>query len=338
MTQFRSVDDIRRFIERRLKKPIPDWVWEYITAFEDVYLRDILDGDAETLEEEIIPRVKTLLKVSKSPAVVQPNEKAGATELPPDRRLETLGRVVAAQASKDSEITRFREDILGGRLLKPEEAAQWIREMAAKEGHTVTISFDVPAEDWRDALLEKVQQFLASGGNFIPGMGERVTTLAFVSPPSEWVEYVPIRKGGVLHRLKKIARKLVWSEPRAVLFILTGEVPPIPLATTGIEIGQGPYPRVPRVKLNVAPHIKPDEVAKLYAQARRKLAAFSGVQKYQPLSEKTMALAVFAAGEDGSWAEKMAKWNKKNPQWGYSDRRRFARDAKKALRLVQFLA
>lgn len=324
------MDNVRRLIERCLRQSLPEWVWGYLLRFEETFLRDVAAGDEEVLREELIPRIRWLLKQA---GEAETKEKGDTAKVPPDERINAFLAVAVARAKKDEEIDRFRQRTLNGRLLKPEEVAGWIEQTAKREGHTVVVKLSVPAEELE--RVTAVAEQVVKENRTVPGTGWEVPTLAYPTPDGH-TRHVPIRYGGTLHRLKKLSRRLrFWPEPHAVSFILTGVVPPIPLATTGFKLERGPYPSVPRITLTVAPHLSPKEVARLYSTAKQRYKNLTGKRKIPALSSKTLALAAFAAERAGkTWSQLMRGWNERYPQWSYSDRRVFARDAKAAVKKV----
>src|SRR5690606_12849767 len=99
-----------------------------------------------------------------------------------------LTKIISSLMNKEEDIKKFRSEVLQGKLLTPEEAPKWIEEQAAREKHTLTISFDVDAgEGWEDRLLEEVKQFVQTqkDGKLLPfKVGMATTTLAYIKPPS----------------------------------------------------------------------------------------------------------------------------------------------------------
>lgn len=194
------------------------------------------------------------------------------------------------------------------------------------------MSIDVPAgKDFEKRLLREVKAALEGGRYAI-----RLILLDYLDPASSVTKCRPVRKDGLLGRLKLLAHKLArfWDEAAAVWFVLTGQAPPIPLARTRLTYdSRGQH----RITLELAPHLKPEEVAAIYARARRETPfGFPplGGRKYRPLTEKHLELAAFAAEEEGSWQELLDRWNARHPEWRYQDRRTFARDAKAAFERV----
>lgn len=336
--RFYSLEDVRRALEKRLRRPIPDAVWEALAEEEHLEVAEREEaGQRGAGLEYLIDKAREYLrlarKLERKPTLPKADEPhSGSREAPPDKRLWALTRITAFLVNRDEEVQKFRKEALGGRLLSPEEVPKWIEEQAAKEGRTVTISFDVLAgEGWQERLLKQVNRAVETDQ-----YSWRLTLLAYIDPSSSWQKHIPIRKDGVLGRLKQLAKKFdgFWDEAQAVWLILTGEAFAIPSAKTRLTFRTR---GVPRITLEVSPHLKPEAVAALYAQARRgDFLDFPPASKKtrRPLTEKHLTLAVFAVEEEGSWQELLNRWNEKYPQWQYKEKRTFARDAKAAYRRV----
>jgi len=361
MTHISSTDlsetEWRKRIQRKIKEEIPDEVWK---AFKDDYIEEanlnlssVGKSDEQEFKEKVneevdslaedVKRYLKLYRIGKAspklPSFQKTPQQLQPREIPPDKRFQSLTRIIGALANKEEDVIKFRREILNDKLLKPEEVPIWIEERAAKENHTHTISFDVDSGvGWEDRLLEEVKHFVESrkaGELWYPGTGAEKTVLAYPKPPSEWVDYVVINKKGVLGRLKHLTKKYqdFWNEAETVHFILTGIAFPISHARVGTYLS---FFGLDRVTLEVSPHLPGDKVKKLYLEMRKDLLNFKGSKqnKKRMLTEKHLTLAVFAVEEKGSWAMKLRKWNKKYPQWAYPDtaRRRstFARDCRAA--------
>lgn len=297
---------IRQLVEKKMGKPVPEWVWEWLE--EEDYITSAIqeeEGERGAGVKWLIGKIKSLTEKSRSskPVIPQIEEKTKEKEVSPDRRFWALSRIVASLANRDEEVQRFRREVLGGRLLSPEEVPEWIEEQANREQHTLT-------------------------GGFWPHK-ESITLLEYISPPSQWVYGVAINKKGVLGRLKRIAAKFkgFWDEAKAVHFILTGQAFPVSQAKIRTTISA-----VPKITLEVSPHLRPEEVAKIYSKAKREYE--QRFAQRRKLSEKHLTLAVFGVEEEGSWGQLLIKWNRKYPYWRYKDRATFARDVRTAYERV----
>jgi len=126
-----------------------------------------------------------------------------------------------------------------------------------------------------------------------------------------------------------------WSEvqeAQLVGFILTGLPPALPKARARLHVDSW---GTKRISLEVDARMPPAEVAQSYSQLRQEYSQdMLGVNpsKDRPMSDKHLELGVFLAKSEGegAWEELMAAWNREQPEWAYTDRRNFARDAKSA--------
>lgn len=182
------------------------------------------------------------------------------------RRAEASGEYMAIRATLDEDVQAYRAKLLGGRLLTPEQARDFIASPAnqwlpskwfAEHGVSPTahraewIVDDVGVGLSATGELEEV--FYVYEGRMKIGPPEQVldSNPAFVRNSKLRFEdrrylYVPpvdgnhvsedksidIGPGSVLDSLRRMAKRLVgeecvyWSEPQAVWFVLTGEAKP----------------------------------------------------------------------------------------------------------------
>ena len=351
------MNNLREKIEKELGRKMPDFVWLILKTenLPDVehFLRHGKAAERKEAFFDLLNKAQFYCKKWDSEEKKQPDvrlpeykempaeeEIASAEEKvapPPNKRFQALTDIVTTLANNDNEIISFRQEVLNGKPLKPEEVPEWIKSTAEKEGHTLTVTLNVPAGDnLGESLAEQAKQ-VASGfeqGKFAPGVGYGNVYLSYVNPRSEWREVVPINKSGILGRLKKLAKKYeaFWSEAQAVHFILTGKACPITPARVRFKLNS--Y-GIHKVTLEVSPHLTGDNVRSLYIKGRQKLfQVLKTDRNSRRISEKHIQLAVFAVKENGSWVYKMKKWNVKNPQWKYNNSSNFARDCKTAYRRV----
>lgn len=81
--------------------------------------------------------------------------------------------------------------------------------------------------------------------------------------------------------------------------------------------------------IEIAPTVNPSELLSIIK--RRVINEYPHKKKLRALSVKSIRLAEFVLTHNESWEERKEKWNGEYPKWKYSDRRRFARDAKSAV-------
>lgn len=314
----KTTDDVRQALARLLgRDPRPN-IWSFLVKKR--WPSDVLAGDA-TLDELFreYRDLETLGQPEQKPPIVR--------ELPPDKRDWALSRILAVEAARWPEVRAFRQDVLGGRLLSPQDVPAWIEAQAAADGpSTLWIRLPLPPgaspAQWFSALAE-----LSEHERGQLSVAVQSETLQFAL--DGWTATVPVRRNGTLGRLKRLAQQLepFWPEAWAVLWVLTATVPPIPRARVkqtfrGFERDL--------ITLEVNPRASKEEVAELYAKARADV--FKGPDR--PMTEKHLELAVFFAAHEGTLRELMDRWNAAHPTWAYREFTNFGRDARQAYRRV----
>jgi len=332
----------RKRVQREIGK-VPDVVWKEVVKdgwieYANVDEEEEQGAGLRTLIDTVEKEMHKCEVYSVGPKIPkhQQGQDTPPREVPPDKRFQALSKIISILASRDEEILKFRQQVLNSKLLKPGEVPEWIKSTAKKEGHTLTVTLNVSrGNNYSESLVEIAKQLALDikQRKFTPGVAYGIVTLSYINPSSEWTETVPINKSGILGWLKHLARQYetFWPEAGAVHFILTGIAYPISQAKVGIKLKS---PGLSKVTLEVSPHLPGAKVAKYYLEERKKLLRDIGrkEEKSRKLTEKHLALAVFAVEESGSWAMKLRKWNRKHPQWAYPDTARstFARDCRTA--------
>lgn len=310
-------------MERVLERRLDDETWDFATEQEWVAAaHEELDSDVQPTKvvEGLAGRIRQLLDYRSAPRSTE------SRQIPPDGRDEALARVLAALASRDKSVARFRREVLRGRLLEPGRVTTWVRRHAQREGPP-TFRRIVPVE---------------RGGTPLP------TPFGFVEEQALYLEAwdddglsrnVPIREDGVLWRLKKLCKWLgeeySFAEPDGVAFILSGRMPTAPRARAGFSVA----PRLPArsfVRMDVNPRVSPREVADLYATMRGRLLRLMDLgSRSRAMTVQHAELAIFAAEQEAkSWDELRHRWNAAHPEREFVDVRRFIRDVRAAYRRV----
>jgi len=276
---------------------------------------------------------------------------------------------VARIAANDFHVRRYRERVLGEKLLTSEQARALIHSPAAQVFSPRQFSnWGIPLVG-HAAELKEAEETLRDnrvvGGSFTvyvepPGI-ERVISrglreLSF-GDESGYAERITVGKGSVLGELVELADKLhatyPWeSKADIVHFLLTGTVPAIPPVRMyysqkrkpDSELSPGGF-RHGTITLEVAPWISAKTVEAAYRDAKRQV---SGNRKYRRLEEKSLKMIRFIAGYDKpprgrrlleAW--NATEWVAKNPAWYYDpDKRgessRFWRDYHRARRTLVY--
>jgi hypothetical protein len=138
--------------------------------------------------------------------------------------------------------------------------------------------------------------------------------------------------GRVAYVARELARRAPWTEQHAAWFTLTGDPPSIPPILYGVARHADQTYRRAVVRLEIEPWVPHDAVLAAYAQAQAEVLSSAN----RALGERSAELARFAAGDAGrlSVAAAMRLWNTTYPQWAEHDRRNFQRAANQARRLV----
>ncbi|MCS6954308.1 MAG: hypothetical protein NZM33_15790 [Bryobacteraceae bacterium] len=205
--------------------------------------------------------------------------------------------LLAHEAEKDPRVSLWRERALGGRLLAPQALAGWIRTVAAEQ----------PPEP--NTLPVRFIQF----------------------PENGWVVSLPVRAGGILDQLERLAQSLArifdWHPAEAVAFIATGQVPQFRLYRVRFT-RQFVIPRLSRITLELCPTLSPRQVARLYDAMRK--SVLSGRPKR--LSERQLKLVLFRLTHHQlSHRDALRRWNRAYRRWAYRRLDNFKRDVRVAI-------
>ena len=320
-------EQVRAQAERALGHPIPEPIWRRVVKKN--YVREVQEGYDRAFQE-LVDECKSLEKLVRECSAAVPVTAGRQHEVLPDRRLLALSRILAAEAEGLPEVVKFRQEVLGGRLLAPEEVKPWVESQAERERPAKgAVPRPVSVLEVYPAHKKDSEQWLTPEDQIVhqknpPFPGE-----------NGWIHRVVIHSStGVLARLKDLAVRLcrrypIWQEAQAVGFILTGMVPLVPKARVTVTFGVGL-----RITLNLDPWLPVNEVAKIYSHYRQEF--FPG-QGGHPIGEKNLSLAVFVVENErpgATWGALMAEWNQTHPEWAYSDRHLFARDARASIERI----
>jgi hypothetical protein len=324
--------DIRDRLCRETRGQVNEVIWAYLE--EKGYVAEVEQGFPDAFRQ-LVREYKKLQKLTQETRKTSREVKSEG-QVSADNRHVVLSHILAAEAGRNPEVKKFREEVLGGRLLKPEEMEGWIEETRRKDGPpTLYAKMRLEEVDFQeDRGRMKIVPVLAGDSPGSAVVGLSFETLEYPSF-SGVIKSVPINAFGILGRLKKVVSRIakdesLWGEHNAVTFILTGLVPIIPKMKYGYRFSSrgGPF----WVTMTFDVRLSPAEVARHYSEIRRKV--FAGQDK--PLSEKHEELALFTASkkDNHTWEKLMHLWNEKYPQWAYTNRRNFARDAAAAIRRI----
>ena len=251
------------------------------------------------------------------------------------QRRYALSRLLALEAERNPEVMSFRARHLEGGLLGWEQVEEWIKERAQTDGgHSQYVEMVLPAGA---TLKPTLSGLVAESSALLRDLqiegGVKAQTLKYGLPGEKWVKVAPVRAGGVLDELRKLADRLAdsysWTKDQATVFVLTKVTPYMVGIRVETEI-QTEHPAASKIRLEIDPVVAPQEVLKAYSELRQQVLKGT----YRPLREKHLKLAVFAAERrpPAKWAQVMRAWNDEHPEYEYEKETVFARDCTAAQR------
>jgi len=300
----RTEDDVHQLVTARLRRSPDQAVWDQLV--EDRWPQDLLAEagvDREEILEDLVQKVRTL----EGRFITGRRATAAGTTTESllylwNERADGIARLQAIEANELPEVVAFRRQVLRGRLLQDSvhksNVASWIE---------------------REAKKQK------------PPLGAQ--TLAYFRPLESQIYEIRVQEDGKLGRLREVVSSLVerygWLPAHAVRFVLTGHDPQA--FSSLVTINRGASPAADRIVLTLSPWVSPQEVARIYSEARA--AVRKPMRDVIPL---TVELAVFAAQRnDGRpWREVMIEWNRRFPRHPRREVKRFTRDCREAYRKI----
>jgi hypothetical protein len=245
-----------------------------------------------------------------------------------------LAILVGREAANDEAVVKFRQRALMGQVLPLARVKGWLEDQAAKDGKpTVWLqNVAVPPDHEIRRVPHRWMFFTEPGLTISQEHPAEVSSRMLVCAlPGEPPVTVMTSAGGVLEELRelsqRLARRFGWNPLQAVLFILTGAIPSVPL----VRVTSAPSasrPGFTRVILDVDPTASPSLVAEQYRQHR--LDVFP--RRVRALSRRHLELAALVAQRPGeaSWPELFEEWNRRHPKWRYQRKNNFKRDCLRA--------
>ncbi|HEX6820000.1 MAG TPA: hypothetical protein VF120_16615 [Ktedonobacterales bacterium] len=248
-----------------------------------------------------------------------------------------LSRVLAALVAAQWRVQRFRNIHLPDGLLdwkkdEGKEVTEWMHQHgpAAGEAAAMTVTITVAEADvWRAREGKGVE---IPPSELLAGEPQPLS-IKYVVPGEAIPREQRVKKGTALDDMRTLLDWLLalvpWTEPQASVFVLTEQTPIIAPFRVQAKV-YGYLATLPRLALEVDPRVTQREIASVYQTARAQLASDI---RHRDLSEKHLALATFATlpeGQEGSLAERMARWNEAQPAWAYHRTSNFSRDVTRA--------
>ena len=257
-------------------------------------------------------------------------------------RTQMLTEIVAAHAAQDPEVTSFREEVLGGILLKWSDLQEWITQKQEKERERPVIFLDAvplpPSHDIRVEAHGIVPDPPITVGEEHPAGSRRIALLDYGIPDKDWVLRASVPHGGVLARLHHLSTTLAqryrWQPAHATIFVLTGLMPVLQAIDVTwnlsfLQTNAGSVTALSRIVLTIDPTLPPQELRASFQALRQRILG----AKWRDLKESQLELARFALHRsDGEpWPQRMATWNTEFPQWRYANHGNFKRDCQNAI-------
>lgn len=331
MIRLKSEQDVYQALKTELGHEPREDIWEELVT--DRYVDDAI----------YVGNINELLERYKLQEERYPTSRKRGQEIytePPDERLMYSSKVLAWDAAQEQPVIDFRQEVLGGKLLSPDQIGPWIEDLAAREnGDGISyitvrrpkgIEVKLMPTEWllQPPLVIERQKWL--------GLKKEVLSYGVYSmTDKEWVpSAIPVPEGGTLERLfnlsKYLGSKYSWGEAEATMFILTGLIPPLLLAQSTPKWRR--YAPI-TVTMELSLHLSPKKVAAIYGKVKKRLLSFyyPGHKRDRPMSKKHLELAIFYhqhLGKKG--AEMMSLWNKEHEEHKYDILTNFLRDAKHA--------
>jgi hypothetical protein len=338
-----TAQEVRRDLERELAFVLSEPAWAFLV--EHRYVAEVLQG--EKTIRELAQDTRAFLRAwgrpmparSTAPRMLASAKRAKAAKILPKRQ-EVVSRLLAAEAARDEEVRSFREEVLGGSLMKPQDVDRWIERQAKEDGppsRWLTVPLPTGYEVRSSTTFATTEPPLTISEE-TPAILVQKRYLSYVSSRVDELEEdprrdVPTAEGGVLDRLRQLSEGLArfyrWDEAAATNFVLTGETPLMPSIETRSRV-PSTYGTLARISLTIDPALSPREVADHYRRWRARIVT----GRHRELSDKHMCLANFAAGRPvgETLRERMAVWNKEYPNWKYKTETNFGRDCTQAVR------
>ena len=323
-----NYEEIKVALARRLGHEPIEEIWNRLV--EEDYVRDVWLQTAEIDDLE-----KDYRQFSRMPKILF-RPPRNATDSGSRRiRIQIHSDLIAQQATAEESVIAFRRQHLEERLLKREEVGEWITRQAAEDGPASRyLRFPIPSDHeltGRNGRYTVEPPLTIS--DIPPATQFEVELLSYASHEHEWAEFIPVRHGGTLDRLrmlsKSLARRYPWQEAKATTFVLTGKTPLLSSLRGGFRM-RFSQPIASRITMDIDPTLTPEEVAEQYKKLRARLIG----TRYRSMTEKHLRLAEFYGGhkpEGTTWAALMDKWNHSQDKgWRYDRFETFARDCKQA--------
>jgi hypothetical protein len=349
---------IRRRLEARLKRTVPDLIWRDLT--DD---RRALDTETPEFFPDLLTEARRLVRYhdlgARSEVVRREPAASGRAAVGP--RARAFEALVAREFESQPAVSALRTWWGGGRLGRDEAialapSAAWClpdvdqlrrypAARAAQRGgadpvrrvQSRVIAEEFEARDGHGGWRWDVELGWGSAHRttILWALESAMDPITIAVPRGTALDLRVVRDS-LTGRLAAVARGLAneapWTVEDAAWFVLTGDPPPVAPILFGVQRRFGPGYHRAVVKLEIEPWVPQDVVLSAYRQAQAEILPRAN----RAVSERSAELARFAARDAGdlSVGAAMRIWNEKYPQWAMRDRRNFQRHARRALRYI----
>jgi hypothetical protein len=251
------------------------------------------------------------------------------------------------------DVRRFRDEVLGGALLAPDEAVQLVTSPAAAvlaadhfgKGRVPLVGHDAKITGeraWREdewqhrRIIVRVDppgETISVEWSYDPQARPRrpvVQTLLYIDE-EDYMDGVRVFRGSLLDGLRRLSETLAgrfpWHEAEASNFVLTGEHPEVPPLTGEVRDGT--------IRLTVEPFVSAGTVRNFYRQMEIRAGGDAKQDTAKAAAVLRFVLSqVDDKGNRPSWPELQDRWNASHPEWQYMDRGSLRKTFRRAYRRI----
>jgi hypothetical protein len=350
-----DADQLRVWLTKTVKRPLPDALWEDLVG--EHYVDEALNGGSEERADLLRVAKRRLRYASHGASHRSPpgHRRRGEVNAELNRyerdREEALAMYLSAEAAATPRVRRFREEVLGQRLLTPQEARSLVTSKAAAGlsratfrrrrvpiiGHRtsafpqllehkgrrrvshVWIPLDPPDRVFRRFLFGEIPRI--ERGTFAPAKDY----LTFCDRERDKEVWTRVAPDSVLDELRQLAewlaRRYGWDEGEATSFVLRGTVPAIRAVEPEITIQLRdddrdlvqPNPH-PAVGATVTLRIAPWVSFETVRRTYRQAQIELGGKDNRPLGARNLAVFRFVVSRR-TGQHSVPSWNKLMAEW-----------------------
>ncbi len=364
---------VRVWLAERLKpKVLTPSLWQELLDYSRV--GDAIESQSKEGFAELEERARSYLRAARGMRLAPPRSGSGRTRMKKlltdeeIRRAEVYSLLLGSLAAKDVGVSRFRQEVLGDRLLTRTKAQALLaspvpymmstdelrqsaiplldhraevthaRRRTAPDRWVERVTLKLMARRRTRTFNWRVARFIGDG-------------MSLDLPPSLWgampfpgVEPF-VRETSVFGRLLELSRSLSghypWQTWEAVWFVLTNEPPLLPPVQAGMKFwGSQPGAKYRRTVLTLAvePWLSARSQKRVFRAYQRKMLG----ARNRELHLKSLELFVFVKAREGRlgrvrlWRDLMGEWNRCHPEWAYGEYNNFSRDYARVQRALLF--